>query len=127
MLLCWSSDCERPFAQPKSLLSSDLLLTHYDPTLPITVATDASNHGADALSRLIVPDQEPEEDTVIAAIAIEDDVRRQLSGAIADPLLRQDITYVQTFWLTSTLSGDLHQFFLRRASLSVDSCLMLAG
>ncbi|BHF77196.1 hypothetical protein SprV_0502029900 [Sparganum proliferum] len=231
----WSSDCEKPFAQPKSLLSSDLLLTHYDPTLPITVATDASNHGvsavishtfpdgseraimhasrtltpaenygqieeealalvfvikkfhkllhgrhftlltdhkpllsifgskkdipvysasrlqrwttillcydfdilycritdfgqADALSRLIYNHQEPEEDTVIAAIAIEDDVRRQLSGAIADPLLRQDITYVQTFWPTSTLSGDLHQFFLRRASLSVvDSCLMLAG
>nr|VZI33692.1 unnamed protein product [Spirometra erinaceieuropaei] len=37
---------------------------------------------ADALSRLISNQQEPEEDTVIAAISIEDDVHRQLSDAI---------------------------------------------
>ncbi|BHF58422.1 hypothetical protein SprV_0100137400 [Sparganum proliferum] len=37
---------------------------------------------AAALSRLVSNQQEPEEDTVIAAISIEDDVRRQLSDAI---------------------------------------------
>nr|VZH98583.1 unnamed protein product [Spirometra erinaceieuropaei] len=95
---------------------------------------------ADALSRILSNQQELEEDTVIAAISIEDDLRRQLSNAIRgipvttadirhdtdqDPFLRQAITYVQTCWPTTSLAGDLRQIFLRRVSLSVvDSCLM---
>ncbi|BHF57788.1 hypothetical protein SprV_0100073400 [Sparganum proliferum] len=97
---------------------------------------------ADALYRLISSHQEPEEDTVISAISVEGDGRRQLADVIRgisviavdirrateqDPVLRQDITYVQTCWSTIALAGDLRQLFLRRASLSVvDSCLMFA-
>ncbi|BHF70465.1 hypothetical protein SprV_0301351600 [Sparganum proliferum] len=45
---CWSSDCEKAFVQLKLMLSSDLLLTNYDLTLPIVVTADASNHGVGA-------------------------------------------------------------------------------
>ncbi|BHF74765.1 hypothetical protein SprV_0501785300 [Sparganum proliferum] len=53
---CWSPDCEKAFAQLKSMLTSDLLLTHYDPTLPIIVAADASNHGVGAVISHTFPD-----------------------------------------------------------------------
>ncbi|BHF62424.1 hypothetical protein SprV_0200540600 [Sparganum proliferum] len=91
---------------------------------------------ANTLSRPISNQQEPEEDTVITAISIEDDVRRQPSDAIRgipvtaadirrdteqDPVLRQVITYVQTCWPTTALAGDLRQLFLRRASLRMKS------
>nr|VZI36116.1 unnamed protein product [Spirometra erinaceieuropaei] len=53
---CWSPDCEQAFAQLKSMLSSDLLLTHYDPTLPIVVAASASNYGVVAAISYAFPD-----------------------------------------------------------------------
>ncbi|BHF71201.1 hypothetical protein SprV_0401425600 [Sparganum proliferum] len=96
----------------------------------------------DAISRLISNQQEPEEDTVIAAISIDDYGRRQPSDAIGgipvtaadirsateqDTVLRQAIPYVQTCWTTTALAGNLRQLFLRRALLSVvESCLMFA-
>nr|VZI41216.1 unnamed protein product [Spirometra erinaceieuropaei] len=116
------------------------ILLGYDFDIRYCRTTDFAQ--ADAHSRLISNQQEPEEDTVIAAFSIEDDVRRQLSDAIRgipgtaadirrateqDPVLRQAIAYVQTCWPTTALAGDLRQLFLRRASLSVvDSCLMFA-
>ncbi|VDK74000.1 unnamed protein product [Dibothriocephalus latus] len=45
-----SSDCEKNFAQLKLMLSSELLFTHYDPTLPVLVAVDTSNHGISAVT-----------------------------------------------------------------------------
>ncbi|XP_055680707.1 uncharacterized protein K02A2.6-like [Lutzomyia longipalpis] len=41
----WTERCQRAFDQVKRILSSDLLLTHYNPDLPITVAADASETG----------------------------------------------------------------------------------
>ncbi|CAH8523836.1 unnamed protein product [Dicrocoelium dendriticum] len=45
----WSPACEKAFVRLKAMLSSDLLLTHYDLTLPILVAADASAYGIGAV------------------------------------------------------------------------------
>ncbi|KAH7710047.1 Gap-Pol polyprotein [Aphelenchoides avenae] len=44
----WSDDCQRAFERAKDLACSDLMLCHYDPSLPIGVAADASNRGIGA-------------------------------------------------------------------------------
>ena len=66
---------------------------------------------ADALSLLISSHQQPDEETVIAAISVEDDIIHQLSGAIRgilvtaddirrttdnNPMLQQVISFVNT-------------------------------
>ena len=88
---------------------------------------------ADALSRLISSHQQPDEETVIAAISVEDDIRHQLSGAIRgipvtadsissatdnEPMLQQIIPFVNTQW-PKRIDGDLKQLHQRRASLAV--------
>lgn len=52
----WSLECEDSFVTLKSMLSSDMLLTHYDPTLPIVVAADASGFGVGAVLLHMFPD-----------------------------------------------------------------------
>nr|VZI18036.1 unnamed protein product [Spirometra erinaceieuropaei] len=85
------------------------ILLGYDFNIRYCRTTDVGH--ADALYFLISNQQAPEEDSVIAAISIEDGVRRQLSDAIRgtpvttadirratehDPVLHQAINYVQT-------------------------------
>ncbi|KAA3674867.1 uncharacterized protein DEA37_0005729 [Paragonimus westermani] len=94
----------------------------------------------DGLSRLISNHQVPEYDTVIASLSFENDVRRQLKDAIRgipvtaddirnataeDPAIVQVMEYGRTRWPNFTLSGEIHQLFLRRESLTVvDSSLI---
>ena len=52
----WSNDCESSFCRLKSMLSSNMLLTHYNPQLPIIIAADASQHGVGAVALHVFPD-----------------------------------------------------------------------
>ena len=52
----WSTECERTFCKLKEMLSSDLLLTHFNPNLTTVVAADASNYGVGAVISHIFPD-----------------------------------------------------------------------
>lgn len=52
----WSEKCEHAFQEFKVILSSDLLLTHYNPSLPIVVAGDASKVGIGAIIYHEFPD-----------------------------------------------------------------------
>ncbi|XGW34469.1 hypothetical protein V3C99_018400 [Haemonchus contortus] len=45
----WSPECQSCFDRIKKTLNYDLLLAHYDPTLPLIVAADASNYGIGAV------------------------------------------------------------------------------
>ena len=42
---CWTSECQKAFEKIKEVMSSDWILTHFDPSLPIIVAADASQYG----------------------------------------------------------------------------------
>nr|CAX83692.1 Gap-Pol polyprotein [Schistosoma japonicum] len=45
----WTQQCQTAFDGLKKLLTSNLLLTHYDPKVPIIVAADASSYGVGAV------------------------------------------------------------------------------
>lgn len=45
----WSNRCQTAFQTIKSMIASDLVLNHYDPSLPLKLATDASPYGLGAV------------------------------------------------------------------------------
>ena len=53
----WSSDCAKAFQEAKEGLISSQVLVHYDPSLPIKVAADASAYGLGAVISHVLPDQ----------------------------------------------------------------------
>ncbi|CAH8666328.1 unnamed protein product [Schistosoma bovis] len=52
----WTKECEAAFCKLKTTISSELLLTHYDPSMPIIVAADASAFGLGAVISHQFPD-----------------------------------------------------------------------
>lgn len=102
-----------------------------------------SNFGqADALSRLIADNSAPDEDRVIAAISVEDDILHTFTNAVRalpvtadevktatgrDPLLREVMKYTTWSWPKKITRPDLLCFFNRRDSLAtLNGCLLLA-
>lgn len=45
----WDSDCKKTFKKIKELIASDIVLTHFNPKLPIFLTTDASDNGIAAV------------------------------------------------------------------------------
>ena len=52
----WSTKCEKAFQEAKKQIASAKVLTHYDPTLPIKLAADASAYGVGAVISHRMPD-----------------------------------------------------------------------
>ena len=52
----WSQRCQQSFQQAKETLISSKVLMHYDPTLPIRMAGDASAYGIGAVIAHVLPD-----------------------------------------------------------------------
>ena len=55
---CWTKDSDEAFKTVKKLITSDEILTHYDPNLPLCLATDASPYGLGAVLSHIMPNGE---------------------------------------------------------------------
>jgi len=52
----WSSECQQAFKQAKEQLLSATVLAHYDPSLPLQLAADASAYGIGAVISHTYPD-----------------------------------------------------------------------
>ena len=52
----WSSECAKAFQTAKNQSTSAVVLTHYDPSLPITLAAHASAYGVGAVISHVFPD-----------------------------------------------------------------------
>ena len=52
----WIEQCEQAFTEAKSLITSEQVLTHYDPALPVRLVCDASPTGIGAVLSHVMPD-----------------------------------------------------------------------
>ena len=54
----WTDECRQAFQEVKQVLSSQQVLTHYDPTQTVRLASDASPYGVGAVLSHILPSGE---------------------------------------------------------------------
>ena len=54
----WSSNCDKAFSDVKCALTSETVLTHYNPSLPVELAVDASPYGLGAVIMHVCPNGE---------------------------------------------------------------------
>ena len=52
----WTKQCEQAFTEAKRMITSEQVLTHYDPALPVRLACDASSTGIGAVLSHVMPD-----------------------------------------------------------------------
>ena len=52
----WTSECSEAFQEAKKALTTSQVLVHYDPTLPLSLAGDASAYGIGAVISHTLPD-----------------------------------------------------------------------
>uniref|UniRef100_A0AAV2JVH3 ribonuclease H n=1 Tax=Knipowitschia caucasica TaxID=637954 RepID=A0AAV2JVH3_KNICA len=52
----WTKECEQAFQEVKRLVTSETVLTHYDPSLPVKLACDASPYGIGAVMSHVMRD-----------------------------------------------------------------------
>ena len=52
----WDQKCQKSFEEVKRLLASKNVLVHYDPNLPVRLASDASAYGIGAVLSHVMPD-----------------------------------------------------------------------
>ena len=51
----WTKECEQAFNEAKDKLTSEAVLAHYDPKLPLRLAGDASAYGVGAMISHVFP------------------------------------------------------------------------
>ena len=52
----WSKECQNAFEKTKTWLTLEPTLTHYNPKLPVRLASDASPHGISGILSHVMPD-----------------------------------------------------------------------
>ena len=54
----WTKECSEAVAKIKEIITSEMVLTHYDPNLPVTLACDASSYGLGCVLSHVMPNGE---------------------------------------------------------------------